>query len=71
MAKYKIFRAEVGWGARAYLQEVWGYDTLEEVDPLTWDCIQEYADKGYLLDNVLIRAKRSLESNKGGLLDGN
>ena len=26
-----------------YLEEVWGYKRVEDVDPLTWECITENA----------------------------
>ncbi len=50
---------------RRYLEEVWGYDHVADVDSLTWDCIEENAEDGFLLDRILIRARRALESNNG------
>ena len=32
--------------AQKYLKEVWGYDRVEDVDPLTWDCIKENCPDG-------------------------
>lgn len=52
----------VHWGARDYLKEVWGYDRIEDVDNLTWDCIEENAEEDFLLDRVLVRARRILQA---------
>ncbi len=41
--------------ARTYLIEVWGYDRVEDVDPLTWDCIKENCPE-FPLDNELVDA---------------
>ncbi len=52
----------IGRGAaRRYLKEVWDYDCVVDVDPMAWECIEENAEMGFLLDQVLIRARRAME----------
>lgn len=41
--------------AQKYLNEVWGYDRVEDVDPLTWDCIKENCPE-FPLDVELVDA---------------
>ncbi len=45
---------------RKYLEEVWGYSYVEDVDDMTWRCIQENADDGYELDTQLIKLREEL-----------
>ena len=55
-------RKFIGRGAtRRYLKEVWDYDRIVEVDPMAWECIEENAEDGFLLDEVLLRARRMME----------
>lgn len=60
------------WSARQYLREVWGYERIEDVDPLTWDCIRENteeegSEERYPLDHILMRAKRIFGDSEDGL----
>jgi len=50
--------------ARLYLLEVWGYNRIEDVDYLTWRNIEENAADGFILDRVLVRARRILRSKE-------
>ena len=68
MTKYRRMRAEAGWSAKTYLAEVWGFDSIADVDAETWDGIEERAKKRSYFDVVLIRAKRRFLS--GEYVDG-
>ena len=58
MTEYRRLRAEAGWSPKTYLAEVWGYDSIADVDSDTWHHIEQCAANRYYLDVVLSRARR-------------
>ncbi len=43
-----------------YLEEVWGYKTVGEIDKLTLECIQENADEDFPADIEIIEARKKV-----------
>lgn len=41
-----------------YLKEVFGYDDIDNVDDLTWQCIEENAEDGHRLDQELLQLRK-------------
>jgi len=55
--------------ARTYLKEIFGYDSIETIDSLTMECIEENAKdrtapggNGYPFDKEIVEARKALTS---------